>query len=85
VAKKMYLYGGEQDGLEIPLKGELPQVYYIVPHEDQAKIDAAKTLQAKGELCHELAVLAYEYKPQVSDAEHFYMLRNPTLDKVTKP
>lgn len=79
---KMYLYGGEQDGLDIPIsESSLPKVFYVVPHEDQVKVEAAKGKQAKLEMRDKLAVLAYEYDEQRSDAEHFRMYRNPALDK----
>jgi hypothetical protein len=82
----MVLFGGERDGWDTEIDPAYrPDVYYVVPHEDQNKIDACKSSVAKREMCDRLAVLAYEFDPEQSTLTRFVMVRRPQRDRVTHP
>lgn len=80
---KMILFGGEKDGLEVPvLPSKRPDVFYAVPNLDDEKIRKIKGDRAKVELREKLAILAYQYDAEQSTRTHFKMMRRPDLDRV---
>lgn len=81
---KMVLFGGEKDGLEIPIRlaSDRPDIFYAVPNLDDEKIRKTKGTTNKLELRDKLAILAYEFDPEASDDETLRMKRTPAKDKV---
>lgn len=82
---KMILWGGEKDGWEAEISpDDRPDIYYVVPYADEHQIIAAKTNQAKLETRDRLAVLAYQFCPEMSSSYRFIMKRTPSLDRQPK-
>jgi hypothetical protein len=81
----MILVGGAKDGWETEISPQdRPDVFYVVPYEDEAKISACKSPRAKLEMRDRLARLAYRFDPDQSSANRFLMRRTPELDRVTQ-
>jgi|GEM_PF-5976575 len=89
MAAQLQLFGGEADGLVVPLDGVArPDVYYAVPLFDAPLIGAEPTQRGKQVLMRKLGVLAYRFSTAVPKATglEFRYLRAPELDKVrTRP
>jgi hypothetical protein len=84
---KMILWGGEKDGWETEISpADRPDVFYVVPHSDEHRLQGLKSNQARLELRAELAVLAYKYDPEhlQSTSYRFIMTRTPALDRVNR-
>lgn len=78
---KMVLFGGEKDGLEIPITPTArPDVYYAVPNLDDEKIKRCRGEKAKAELKAKLSILAYRFDPERSSGNRWRMYRAAELD-----
>jgi len=75
--------GGEKDGLEVPISGSRPDVFYAVPNLDDEKIRKIKGDRAKAELREKFAILAYSFRPDdQSSRSRIKMYRDPKRDRV---